>query len=178
MTLLAIFVGSAGAYLLVWAFNIRRAATAQRPRFSSTIGFQWGTPTLGLFFLLIGFGWAMSRSFLWGTLGLVLVLGLGALLIFHDQYTATIKILFDDFLRLKRENSEAADFDLLYSIVKSRKPFWTEDRVVEMCVGKDIKQLVLLLLLVEYQIHPINDMALYERLKQKVEKSAPKSQSK
>jgi hypothetical protein len=31
-----------------------------------------------------------------------------------------------------------------------------------MCVGKDIKQLVLLLLLVEYQIHPLDDMALPE----------------
>ena len=143
ITFLAIFVGSAGAYLLIWAFNIRRVATALRPRFSSTIGFQWGVPTLGLFFLLIGFGWAISRSLLWGTLGLTLVLGLGALVIFHDQYTATIKILFDDFLKLKRENPEASDYDLHYSIVKSRKPFWTEDRVVEMCVGKDIKQLVL-----------------------------------
>lgn len=174
MTFLSIFVGSAGAYLLVWAFNIRRAANAQRPRISSTMGFRWGIPTLGFSFLLIGFGSALSKSLFWGTLGLTLVLGLGALVIFHDQYSATINILFDDFLRLKRENSEASDFDLLYSIVKSRKPFWTEDRVVEMCVGKDIKQLVLLLLLVEYQIHPLNDMALYERLKRKVEESAPK----
>jgi len=119
----------------------------------------------------------MNRNLLWGTLGLALVLGLGVLVVFHDQYTATIKILFDDFLRLKRENSEATDFDLLYSIVKSRKPFWTEDRVIEMCVGKDIKQLVLLLLLVEYQIHPLDDMALYERLKREVGKLAPKGLS-
>lgn len=173
MTFLAIFVGSVGAYLLVWAFNIRRVATAQRPRFSSTIGFQWGTPTLGLFFLLVGFGWAMNRSLLWGTLGLALVLSLGALVILHDQYTATIKILFDDYLKLKRENPGVSDYDLHYSIVKSRKPLWTEDRVVEMCVGKDIKQLVLVLLVVEYQIHPLNDMALYERLKREVDKLGP-----
>jgi len=177
MTFLAFWTGVGGAYLLIWAFNIRRAATAQRPRFSSTIWFQWGIPAIGFSFLLIGFGWAMNRNLLWGTFGLALVLGLGVLVVFHDQYTATIKILFDDFLRLKRENSEATDFDLLYSIVKSRKPFWTEDRVIEMCVGKDIKQLVLLLLLVEYQIHPLDDMALYERLKREVEKLAPKGLS-
>jgi hypothetical protein len=116
----------------------------------------------------------MSRSLLWGTLGLALVLGLGTLLILHDQYTATIKILFDDYLKLKQENPGVSDYDLHYSIVKSRKPFWTEDRVVEMCVGKDIKQLVLLLLVVEYQIHPLNDMALYERLKREVDKLGPR----
>ena len=95
-------------------------------------------------------------------------------MIVHDRYTATIKILYADHLRLKRENPGAPDFDLLYSIVKSRKPFWTEDRVIEMCVGKDIKQLVLLLLLVEYQIHPLDDMALYERLKREVDKWGPR----
>jgi len=174
MIVLAICTGVAGAYLLVWAFNIRRIATAQRPRFSKTIWFQRGIPSVGFLLLLAGFGWAMSRSLLWGVPSLALVLALGALLIFYDQYTATIKILFNDFLRLKRENPDSTEFDLLYSIVKSRKPTWTEDRVVEMCVGKDIKQLVLLLLIVEYQIHPLEDMALYERLKREVDKTAPK----
>jgi len=175
MTFLAICIGSAGAFLLIWVFNLRRLATAQRPRFSGKVWFQWGIPAIGLLFLLLGFGWGVSRSLRWGSLGLGLVVALGVLVIFHDQYTATIKILFDDFLRLKRENPGATDFDLLYSIVKSRKPFWTEDRVIEMCVGKDIKQLVLLMLLVEYQIHPLDDMGLYERLKREVEREAPRS---
>lgn len=174
MTFLAIFIGCTGAYLLIWAFNLRRLATAQRPRFSETIWFQWGIPAIGFLFLLTGFGWTMLRSLPWGILGLGVVLCLGALLIFHDRYTATIEILFDDYRRLQQENPGATDFDLFYSIVKSRKPFWTEDRVIEMCVGKDIKQLVLLLLLVEYQVHPLDDMALYERLKREVEKWGPK----
>ena len=174
MTFLAIWIGVGGAYLLIWAFNIRRLATAQRPRFSETVWFQWGIPAIGLLLLLIGFGWTILRSLPIGILGLGAVLGLGVLLIFHDRYTATIKILYADHQRLKRENPGATDFDLLYSIVKSRKPFWTEDRVIEMCVGKDIKQLVLLLLLVEYQIHPLNDMALYERLKREVDRWEPR----
>lgn len=175
MTFLAIFIGSAGAYLLLWRFNIQRLATAERPRFSGTAWFRWGTPAIGFIFLLLGFGWTMCRSFTLGILSLGVVLSLGVLLIFYDRYRATIKILFEDYSRLKRENPGATDFDLLYSIVKSRKPYWTEDRVIEMCVGKDIKQLVLLLLLVEYQVHPLDDMALYERLKREVEKWGPKS---
>jgi len=46
---------------------------------------------------------------------------------------------------------------------------------MEFCAGKDIKQLVLLLLITEYEIHPLNDMRLYEALKSKVEILAPRT---
>jgi hypothetical protein len=58
--------------------------------------------------------------------------------------------------------------------VKSRRPRWNEDRIMEFCAGKDIKQLVLLMLITEYEIHPLNDMRLYETLKTKVEVLAPR----
>jgi hypothetical protein len=45
---------------------------------------------------------------------------------------------------------------------------------MEFCAGKDIKQLVLLLLITEYEIHPLNDMRLYETLKGRVEILAPR----
>ena len=110
MTFLAIWIGVGGAYLLIWAFNIRRLATAQRPRFSETVWFRWGIPAIGLLLLLIGFGWTILRSLPIGILGLGAVLGLGVLLIFHDRYTATIKILYADHQRLKRENPGATGF--------------------------------------------------------------------
>ena len=47
--------------------------------------------------------------------------------------------------------------------------------MMEICAGKDIKQLVLLLLVIEYEIHPLNDMLLYERLKAKVAELHPQS---
>jgi hypothetical protein len=175
MIFIAILIGFIGAYVLIWVFNVYRLATAQRPGFFRTKWFQWVVPLSGLIFLVIGFGWALARSLFWGTLSFALMLGLAILLIRYDRFSASIKILYADYLRLKRETPGATDFELLFSIVKSRKPGWTEDRVIEMCVGKDIKQLVLLLLLVDKQIHPLNDMQLYERLKRQVEKLAPKA---
>ncbi|MFN8009291.1 MAG: hypothetical protein U0V70_20145 [Terriglobia bacterium] len=173
--ILSIFVGAVGAYLLMWTVNLRRMATARRPRFYGQAWFRLGIPALGLMALGAGFTWALSKSWVAGVGALLLVTGLGVLVILHDQYSATMRILFDDYRHLKQENPKAPEFDLLYSIVRSRKPLWTEDRVIEMCVGKDVKQLVLLLLVVEYQIHPLDDMDLYQRLKQEVERLGQKA---
>ena len=169
MTLLAILSGVLGGFLVVWPLSIRRLSMAQRPRFSKSILFRWGIPGLGFLLLVVGFGTALRQSPGWGIAALLMTSILGILLFRHDTYSATARILFDDYLSLKKGNPGSRDFELFYSIVKSRRPRWTEDRILEFCVGKDIKQLVLLLLITEYEIHPLNDMRLYENLKTKVE---------
>ena len=129
---------------------------------------------MGMVLFLAGFGLALSENLRWGIAALVVTLALGFLLFRHDSYSAMARILFDDYLALKKENPGSNDFDLFYSIVKSRRPRWNEDRIMEFCAGKDIKQLVLLLLITEYEIHPLNDMRLYETLKSRVEALAPR----
>lgn len=94
---------------------------------------------------------------------------LAVLLLKHNPYSTMIRILYDGHISLKKENPQASEFDLLYSLVKSRWPKWSEDRIMEMCVGKDIKQLVLLLLVVEFEVHPLQDMELYQCMKRRVE---------
>ena len=173
MTPLAILSGVLGCFLVAWPLSIRRLSVAQRPHFSRGAWFAWGVPSLGLVLFLAGFGMALREHPAWGITVLVVTLILGILLLRHDPYSAMARILFDDYLDLKKENPESTDFDLFYSIVKSRRPRWNEDRIMEFCAGKDVKQLVLLLLITEYEIHPLNDMRLYEALKSKVEVLAP-----
>ena len=173
MTLLAFFVGLLGAFLVLWPLSIRRLSVAQRPPFSRALWFGLGVPFLGILLFVAGFGLAMQSNRLWGGASLAIILAVGALLLRHDQYSATARILFDEYLTLKKENPSSNEFDLLYSIVKARKPSWKEDRILELCAGKDIRQLVLLLLVIEFEIHPLNDMRLYEQLKVKVESLAP-----
>ncbi len=120
-----------------------------------------------------GFGLAIQRDLLWGSLSLAVGLLLGWLLIRHDQYSAMVRILYDDYLGLKKQNPQSHEFDLLFSIVKSRYPRWNEERIMEVCAGKDIRQLALLLAVIEYEIHPLNDMRLYEGLKLKVDELCP-----
>lgn len=169
MTVLAILCGVLGGFLIAWPLSIRRLSMAQRPHFSRGPWFRWGVLGLGVLLFLSGFGAALARSPAWGAIALAGTLVLGFLLLRHDSYAAMARILFDDYRDLRRENPQASDFDLFYSIVKCRRPRWNEDRIMEFCAGKDIQQLVLLLILSEYEVHPLNDMQLYERLKKKVE---------
>ncbi len=169
MLIFAILMGAAGAFICVWAASLGRMSAAQRPRFSQTLWARLGIPILGGVLAAGGLALALRISILWGSISLLGILGLAWLVLRHDQYSAMIRILYQDYFDLKKENPDAPDSDLLYSIVKSRRPRWTEDRIMEVCAGKDVKQLVLLLLIIEFEIHPLNDMELYERLKQKVE---------
>ena len=175
MTPLAILSGVLGGFLIAWPLSIRRLSVAQRPLFSKAAWFAWGVPSLGIVLLVAGFGVALREHPASGGSALAVMLMLGFLLFRHDPYSAMARILFDDYLALKRENPGSDDFDLFYSIVKSRRPRWNEDRIMEFCAGKDVKQLVLLLLITEYEIHPLNDMRLYEALKRKVEILAPRA---
>ena len=175
MTLLAILSGVLGGFLVAWPLSIRRLSVAQRPLFSKAAWFAWGVPALGIVLYVAGFGVVLREHPALGTPALAVTLMLGFLLFRHDPYSAMARILFDDYLALKKENPGSNDFDLLYSIVKSHRPRWNEDRIMEFCAGKDVKQLVLLLLITEYEIHPLNDMRLYEALKGKVETLAPRA---
>jgi hypothetical protein len=174
MIFLSILSGILGCFLLVWAVHLRRLSVAQRPRFSRQTWFRWGVPLLGIFLGLVGFGLAVRWSLLWGSISLILSAVLCWLLLQYDQYSAMIRILYGHYFDLKTGSPQAKEFDLLYSIVKSHRPRWREERVTEVCVGKDIKQLVLLLLVLEFEIHPLEDMRLYEGLKARVEGLYPK----
>jgi hypothetical protein len=174
MTLPAIFSGVLGGFLVAWPLSIRRLPVAQQPQFSKAAWFRWGVPGLGVILFMAGFGVALQENASWAAPALLVTLTLGVLLFRHDSYSATARILFDDYLGLRKENPGSTEFDLFYSIVKSRRPRWNEDRIMEFCAGKDLKQLVLLLLIYEYEIHPLNDMRLYEKLKSTVEELAPR----
>jgi len=175
MTFLAVLSGVLGGFLIAWPLSIRRLSVAQRPLFSKAAWFTWGVPSLGIVLFVAGYAVVLCQHPALGITALTLTLMLGFLLFRHDPYSAMARILFDDYLSLKKENPGSNDFDLFYSMVKSHRPRWNEDRIMEFCAGKDVKQLVLLLLITEYEIHPLNDMRLYEALKGKVEILAPRT---
>ena len=104
VTLLGILCGMLGAFLVAWPLSIHRMSAAQQPGFSRAAWFAWGVPPLGYLLFLGGFGAATQRSWLWGGLTLLVTLVLGGLLFRHDQYSAMVRILFDDYLSLKKEN--------------------------------------------------------------------------
>jgi hypothetical protein len=175
MTLSGIFAGLLGAFLVMWTKSIGRLPKAQQPAFSRSGWFK-GVPLVGLVLFLGGHIVAVRYNWILGGTSLVVALVLGTAALRQDQYSAMARIIVDDYLNLKKENPGASDFQIMYSIVKSHKPLWKEDRVLEFCAGKDLKQFVLLFLVLEYEIHPLNDMELYESVKVKVERLAARSE--
>jgi hypothetical protein len=169
MILFDVLLGASGILIWIWTVTLRRLSVAQRPRFTRQLWFRLGVPLLGGFLAAAGFALAFSHSVWWTGLSMVAIALLAVLLLKHNPYSTMIRILYDGHISLKKENPQASEFDLLYSLVKSRWPKWSEDRIMEMCVGKDIKQLVLLLLVVEFEVHPLQDMELYQCMKRRVE---------
>ncbi|HVN82867.1 MAG TPA: hypothetical protein VMW38_28045 [Terriglobia bacterium] len=166
-------VAAFGILICVWTITLSRLPVAQRPRFSWSLWFRIGLPLLGGALTTVSSILAMRQNPWEGGPGVAAALLLAWLLLRHDRSSAMIRLLFEDYFNLKKENPQAAELDLLYSLVKCRRPQWTEDRILEVCVGKDIKQLVLLLMIIEFNIHPLNDMRLYERFKRRVERLYP-----
>lgn len=175
--LLGLIGGIAGALVCVWLFSLRRLSVAQRPRFARTVRFQRGFLLAGTILAVSGFLLALRQNLFAGGLLLTGCLVLCALLLRYDQHAAMVRIIYDDYLSLKKDHAGATEYDLLYSIVKSRQPRWSEDRILEICAGKDIRQLILLLLVLEFEIHPLQDMRLYERMKSQVEALDPVQKS-
>ena len=171
--ILEIMAGFTGAFLFVWSLSLRRLSKAQRPRFVRSAWFRRGIPLAGTALVTSGFLLAVRQNIWLGGMMVIVCFVVSTLLVRYDQYSAMTRVLYSDYLNLKKENPQATEYDLLYSIVKSRKPRWSEDRIVEVCAGKDIRQLVLLLLVLEFEIHPLHDMHLYEHLKGRVEELYP-----
>jgi hypothetical protein len=171
--LLGLIVGLAGALVCVWVLSLRRLSAAQRPKFARTVWFRWGILLAGTFLAVSGFLMALRQNPFVGGLLLMGCLVFCALLLRYDQYAAMARIIYGDYLSLKKDHPGATDYDLHYSIVKSRQPRWSEERILEICAGKDIRQLTLLLLVLEFEIHPLQDMRIYERIKSQVEALYP-----
>jgi hypothetical protein len=129
----------------------------------------------GTVLAIVGFALAWQQGPWWGSISAALALVLMGLVAKHDPYSAQARIFFRNYLQLQHENPHASDFDCLYSIVKGRFPQWSEERMLELCAGKNIRQLSLILLLLENEIHPLEDMALYAWIKARIEKTIPLS---
>ena len=173
MLLAAFLIGSTGFLLLSWWTGLQQVPRFRKPGFLRPRTVWLGLPAAGLLLAGIGFAWMISLHPLAGVLTLVLEGLLGLLLWKHDQYSAQARILHGTYQQIRESNQEAEEFDCLYALVSTRTPRWSEDRRVELCAGKNLRQLILVILLLENKIHPLEDAALYAQIKRKVERIVP-----
>lgn len=157
-----------GFFLFLWYRTVVALPVRMRPRFVYSRIFKWGVPSLSIVLYLAGVfllgrvdlrltGIALAGS------GLILFLALR-----FDRYSATARIIYDRFRAIRDDNPGMEELEVLFRTAQWRYPRWTHDRILELVAGKDVNGLILLMLVTENKINPVDDWELYRSLKSKV----------
>ncbi len=157
-----------GLFLFLWYRTVVSLPAAEQPLFVRPAGFKWGVPALALVLFLTGvFLLGAVRPWLaWVAAGAAALVAF--LVLKFDRYSAEIRVIHDRYRSLRQANPQMEDIEVLFHTARWRYPAWTHDRLVELVAGKDIRSLILLMLINENKINPISDWELYGALKVKV----------
>jgi hypothetical protein len=110
----------------------------------------------------------LSTVSIWLAVGaLVAAVTLSLLIVKFDRYSADMRIIHDYYRNVRTANPGLEENELLFITAMWRYPQWSHDRIVELVAGKDIENLLLLMLISENKINPLTDWELYRSLKTK-----------
>jgi len=162
-----LMTAAAGLFLFLWYRTIAGLPLRQRPQFSRPAVFKWGVPGVGIAVFVAGL-------FLTAEVSLRLTATAGAsaalfvfLIIRYDRYSANMRLIMDRYRKVRRANPDIEEIQVLYRTAAWRCPKWPHDRLVELVAGKSVEDLILLMIINEYEINPISDWELYRTLKAK-----------
>lgn len=154
-------------FLLAWYRTVVSLPAARRPAFTGVPLFKWGVPAASALAFGAGLLAAGSRS---GWTALVLSAAgaaLATLLIGFDRYSAQMRDVYARYRSFKAERPHVGEAEALFRTARWRYPDWSEDRLAELISGKDIENLLLLMIIQENRINPISDWDLYRTLRAK-----------
>jgi hypothetical protein len=166
-SLLGVAALSGGLFILLWYKTLVALPIGRRPRFVYHPVFKWGVPVAAT--SLGGLGWyrLVMIGMRVAVPAFACMLLIAFLILRFDRYSADMRILYDRYLRIRREEPGLEDFEILYHVARWRYPQWSQDRIVELAAGKGIQELILLIVLNENKINPISDWELYRSIKNK-----------
>ncbi len=165
---LGLLIVSGSLFLFLWYRTVVGLPVRRRPGFVYVPMFKWGVPSLSMIIFAAGV-FLLSRAGLWAAVGALVGSALILLLVVRfDRYSATARIICDRFRYIRQDNPAMEELEVLFRTAQWRYPHWTHDRILELVAGKDIGGLILLVLVTENKINPVDDWELYRRLKSKV----------
>ena len=168
MILLGLMTAAGGLFLFLWYRTVVNLPRKQQPQFILPAAFRWGVPAISLILFLAGTSLIASINPMAALMTAAGSFLLSYLTIKFDRYSANARMIFGHYSRLRQANPGMEEAEVLFRTAHWRYPDWSHDRLVEMTAGKDIGSLVLLMLISEYEINPIQDWELYRSLKTKV----------
>lgn len=165
LTALGALTAGAGLFLFLWYRTVVSLPVKVRPVFVHSAPFKWGFPLLAVLVFLAG----LYLSALTGIVPAIAVAAASAVLVFLalylDRYSAQMRMIVSRYRDVREANPSMEDMEVLFLVAQWRYPTWGHDRLVELVAGKNIRELVLLMLIQENGINPLQDWELYRSLR-------------
>ncbi len=170
LSILGVMSAAGGLFLFLWYRTLAGLPGKQRPQFVRPAIFKWGVPIVSI--LVFGAGviilWGVSSA----QAGIALLVAAVAafLIIRFDRYSANMRLICDRYHRVRRADPALEETQALFQTAAWRYPKWPHDRLVELVAGKSLEELVLLMVINDFDINPLDDWELYRTLKAKCSK--------
>jgi hypothetical protein len=174
MIIFGLMTAAGGLFLFLWYRTVVGLPRMQQPLFIRPIIFRWGVPAISLVLFLAGIFLLAGANLIAAAVTAAISCTLAYLIIKFDRYSASVRVIHSRYLQVRQANPGLGEAEVLFRTAHWRYPEWSHDRLVEMVAGKDIGSLILLMLLGEYEINPIQDWELYRSLKTKVAAIVPR----
>ncbi len=156
-----------GLFLFLWCRTLAGLPQKLQPRFVRFGLFKWGVPSAGATVFAAGLFLLAQAGPAPVSVGAVLSVLAALALVRFDRYSATMRIIHDHYVRIRRVHGGMTEPEALFLTARWRYPDWSEDRVLELIAGKNIESVILLMIIQENGIHPISDWELYRSLRAK-----------
>ena len=165
LSLLGTVTAAGGLLLFLWYRTLAGFPGGRQPQFIHSPVFKWGFPVLSVAVFLAGV-YLVGLTGPWRAVLLVLVCALlaGAVIRF-DRHSAEMRLIFASYRQVREANPGMEEIEVLFRIAQQRYPEWGHDRVLELVAGKNIRDLMLLMLVRDNGIHPLKDWELYRSLR-------------
>ena len=157
-----------GLLLFAWYRTVVSLPMARRPSFIIKACYKWGVPATSLLLFVVGVCVLLAIDVRLALAGAIVLPTLFFLFIKFDRYSATTRLLYHQYRTLRDEKPDMADLEVLFHIAQRRYPTWSQERILQFVAGKDVTELILLILVTEGQINPLLDWELYRSVKTKV----------
>ncbi len=164
---LGILTVAGAMFLFLWYRTVAGLPVKQQPPFARPGVFKWGVPAVSLAVFAAGIYILSEVNRRVAAIAVVAAAAGAFLIIRFDRYSANMRLICDHYREFRRVNPDREDIEALFHTAAWRYPQWSHDRLVELVAGKNIEELLLLMIINDYEINPISDWELYRTLKAK-----------
>ncbi len=168
LALLGCMTTAGGFFLFFWYRTVVSLPRKRQPVYIHSRLFKWGVPLISALVFAAGLYELLQINRWLAPAILACSIVLSFLTVKFDRYSAEARIIRDHYRQVRAANPDMDEMEVLFLTARWRYPQWPHDRIVELVAGKDVGNLIVLMLINENRINPISDWELYRSIKARV----------